>query len=187
MRKQQHLEMMRLADSLQILFLFQILGSFCSLGWKNLWSFWLRNRQITGENGHFFFLRKKCTFWILIQFLHFSHIGKISLDQCFSNLNECMNNWEILLKCRLGSLGLGQCLEFCVSNKLPPKWCWVCYNIAGLRVVLWGAETWNLHGSLEPWELASSFWWEALIPVSDAVVLCSHYIVCSGVSFSQGS
>lgn len=32
----QHLEMMRLADSLQILFLFQILGSFCSLGWKNL-------------------------------------------------------------------------------------------------------------------------------------------------------
>ena len=50
----EHLEMMRLANSLQILFLFQILGSFCSLGWENLWSFWLRNRQFTGENGHFF-------------------------------------------------------------------------------------------------------------------------------------
>ena len=55
----EHLEMMRLANSLQILFLFQILGSFCSLGWKNLWSFWLRNRQFTGENGHFFLLEKK--------------------------------------------------------------------------------------------------------------------------------
>lgn len=74
-------------------------------------------------------------FWRQAQFLHFSKVEVLSLDRCCSNLSEHVTHRRISLKCRLGSVGLGQCLRLFLTSSLQGMLS-RSLGIAGLQEVL---------------------------------------------------